>query len=146
MNGFTNVIGKHLDSIAQIDPMFAHVYKTNGKDIPDCCEFVISEVRKTNRIGFSDDEIFGIAKHYFEEADIKPFKGKAPGCEVVTNDSSQEQFKNESTSKPAVKTQTVAPAKPVAIKQPKVKTARELYNEQAREEGFSDNLFAEFGF
>lgn len=83
-NGFLIAIETRLDEMAASDPMFASVYKSGGKDIPDCCDFIIAEVRKTKRTGFSDEEIYGMAKHYFEEAGIQVFKGNAPECDVVT--------------------------------------------------------------
>ena len=36
-----------------------------------CCAYVIGEVKKSGYCGFIDDEIFGMAMHYWEELEIE---------------------------------------------------------------------------
>lgn len=89
MNEFELAIKSHLDKIASEDPAFAEKYRTKcevEKDsIQNCCNYIISEVKKLNRQAMTDDEVFGMAMHYFDE-DIK-FEDKAPQCKVVVSHS-----------------------------------------------------------
>lgn len=82
-NPFESAIRRYLDGRAAEDPQFARVYANPAKNIPQCCDFIISEVRKTKRTAFTNDEIYGLAVHYYDEADlgIIPAAGK---CIVVT--------------------------------------------------------------
>lgn len=67
--------------------MFAKDYAKPGKNIDDCCDFIISEVKKSGRQGFDDDEIYGIAIHYYNEEEVSFTKNQ--NCTIVTNLSDQ---------------------------------------------------------
>lgn len=84
MNHFKNVIKAHLDSRASTDALFAKSYAKENKSIDECCNYIISEVRKTKREGFADEEIFNLAIHYYDEDEIKGVK-PTPGCKIVVN-------------------------------------------------------------
>lgn len=84
---FLKVIKDYLDKRAQEDESFANYYSNSSKSIEKCCDFIINEVKKSGRLGFCDDEIFGMAIHYYNEEDIKD--EKAPTCSVVVNLSDQ---------------------------------------------------------
>ena len=81
-NAFKEVIKAYLDKRATDDELFAKDYAKSGKSIEDCCDFIISEVKKSGRQGFSDDEIFGLAIHYYNETDVSFSKHQ---CKVVVN-------------------------------------------------------------
>ena len=67
--------------------MFARDYAKPGKNIDDCCDFIISEVKKSGRQGFDDDEIYGIAVHYYNEEEVT--FNKKQNCTIVVNLSDQ---------------------------------------------------------
>lgn len=67
---FKKVIKAYLDKRAAEDELFAKDYAKPGKNIDDCCDFIISEVKKSGRQGFDDDEIYGIAVHYYNEEEV----------------------------------------------------------------------------
>lgn len=73
---FKEVIKEYLDKRAQEDELFAISYANEKKNINECCRFIISEVKKTGRNGFADEEIFGIAVHYYDEEDIGTITNK----------------------------------------------------------------------
>ena len=84
---FEQVIKDHLDRVASEDPQFAEKYNAGlagKKDIAACCRFITSEVRKTGRQGFTDDEIYGMAMHFYDEESIKA-PDNAPQATVVVN-------------------------------------------------------------
>lgn len=96
MNGFEQAIKSYLDNRAKEDTLFAKTYAKPHKSIEECCRYIIQEVKKTNRQGFADEEIFGMAIHYYDEDSIK-VEGKTPQCKVVHNQNTDKTF---SESKP----------------------------------------------
>lgn len=83
---FQRVIKEYLDKRATEDELFAKDYQKPGKTIENCCDFIISEVKKTGRQGFDDSEIFGLAVHYYNEDTLEYSKHQ---CTVVVNLSDQ---------------------------------------------------------
>lgn len=103
---FTSTIENHLKALAAGDPLFAATLKKPNKNINDCCTYILNEVQKTKRNGFTDDEIFGMAIHYYDEDDVKV--GKAVNARVVVNHTGTEDKTPVTRKKPAAK----APAVP----------------------------------
>lgn len=90
MNGtdlFKKTIKEYLDKHAQEDELFAKFYSNPSKDIDKCCNFIINEVKKSGRVGFDDNEIYGLAIHYYNESNIED--KTAPTCKIVVNLSDQ---------------------------------------------------------
>ena len=83
---FQRVIKEFLDKRAAEDKLFAKDYQNPEKSIEKCCDFIISEVKKSGRQGFADEEIFGMAVHYYNEDNLKYSKHQ---CTVVVNLSDQ---------------------------------------------------------
>ena len=73
-NHFKNTIQSYLEDRAKSDELFAASYAKPNKNIDECCNFILGEVQKSGCNGFSDDEIFGMAVHYYDEDDIKNVK------------------------------------------------------------------------
>lgn len=80
---FKNAIQSYLEQRAEYDELFARSYRNPLKNIEDCITYILNYVQKSGCNGFDDDEIFGQAVHYYDEADIKI--GKPIGCRVVAN-------------------------------------------------------------
>ena len=70
-NHFKNTIQSYLEDRANSDELFAASYAKPNKNIDECCNFILGEVQKSGCNGFSDDEIFGMAIHYYDEDGIK---------------------------------------------------------------------------
>ena len=70
LDEFQRTIKAYLDKRAAEDELFAKSYAKEKKSIRECCNYIISEVRKSGRCGFADDEIFGMAVHYYDENDL----------------------------------------------------------------------------
>ena len=69
---FKQTIKKYLDDIAAIDDNFAKFYENNpSKSIDECCEYIISQANANGCAGYSDNEVYGWAIHYWEESDLK---------------------------------------------------------------------------
>lgn len=79
---FKDTIKAYLDRKAEKDELFAEKYRNEKKNIDECCSFIISEVRKMNVCGLADEEVYGLAIHYYDEENIKV---KKENCKVVVN-------------------------------------------------------------
>lgn len=64
-NHFKNTIKAHLDKLAEIDLLFSFRYSLPEKKLDDCITYILNEVKKSGCNGFTDDEIFGMAIHYY---------------------------------------------------------------------------------
>lgn len=83
-NHFKETIKAYLDKRAADDILFASAYAKEGKNIDDCCTYILNEVQKSGCNGFTDDEIFGWAVHYYDEDTIDVGK-KIDASRVVVN-------------------------------------------------------------
>lgn len=123
---FKETIKAHLDKRAQDDELFAVSYAKEGKNIEDCVTYILNSVRDSGCNGFSDDEIFGMAIHYYDEDDIKV--GKPIDCKVVVNHSielteaEKEKVRKEAIEKVTQEQIAKLKAKPVQTKKEKAPT------------------------
>ena len=80
---FKNTIKSYLDKRAQEDPLFAEKYSNEKKNINDCVTYILNTVQKTGCNGFTDDEVYGMAVHYYDEESVDI--GKEISCRVAVN-------------------------------------------------------------
>ena len=80
---FKRTIQDYLEVRVKADELFAKSYAKENKSIGECVNFILSQVQKSGCNGFTDDEIFGIAVHYYDEDNIKDIKPIS--CNVVVN-------------------------------------------------------------
>lgn len=76
---FQDTIKSYLDERASVDALFAESYAKPGKSIEECCNYILNEVQKSGCCGFADEEIYGMAVHYYDEdnlGEIKPIQGQ----------------------------------------------------------------------
>ena len=84
MELFRKVIQSYLDEKAANDPAFAEKYGNKDKSIDECCKFIVKEVKKIAKGGYAactDDYVYGLAVHYYDEADAKA--SGAPDCDIL---------------------------------------------------------------
>lgn len=98
---FQEMIKSYLDNKANTDEQFAKKYANEKKTIDECCNYIISEVRRLNVTAVAEKEVYGIAVHYYDEEDIKV--SEAPNCTVVVP--GEKTIKAE-VSKPTTSTTT----------------------------------------
>lgn len=68
---FQDTIAQYLMARAEQDPMFAVRLANPSKTMAQCCAYIIGEVKKSGCCGFTDDEIFGWAMHFWDEPEIE---------------------------------------------------------------------------
>ena len=70
-DSFKQAIKAYLDKRAEEDSLFAPKYANEKKSIDECCSYIMGEARKRgNAIAISDEEVYGMAAHYYDEDDI----------------------------------------------------------------------------
>ena len=81
---FKQTIQSYLQRRAQEDELFAPRYANPKKNIDDCITFILNYVKQSGCNGFTDDEIYSLALHYYDEDNIDIGKPLA-NCKVVVN-------------------------------------------------------------
>ena len=63
------VIQSYLEERTKNDPLFATSYAKPNKNIDECYDYIIGEAKKRGGsvVCMSDDEVFGLAVHYYDE-------------------------------------------------------------------------------
>ncbi len=80
---FKKTIQTYLEKRAGSDTLFAVSFRKPAKNLDDCITYILNEVRKLNVNGLTDDEVYSLAVHYYDEDDIEV--GNPVGCQVVVN-------------------------------------------------------------
>lgn len=76
---FKETILNHLQELAHKDNLFAKTFSKPYKNIDDCITYILNEVKKSQRQGFADEEIYNMAIHYYDEETVEigtPLKAK----------------------------------------------------------------------
>ena len=82
-NAFKTTIKAYLDKRAAEDELFAKTYAKENKNLDECCNYILQQVKKSGCCGFADEEIYNMAIHYYDEDDIKDVKPVS--AKVVVN-------------------------------------------------------------
>lgn len=80
---FTRTILTYLEQRASVDPLFAQSFANLDKNIDDCCSYILNEVQKSGCNGFTDDEVYSMAVHYYDEENIEV--GKPIDARIMVN-------------------------------------------------------------
>lgn len=80
---FKKVIEDYLLKQASIDSSFQLKMQNPLKNLDDCITYVLNTVQQSKCNGFTDEEIFNMAMHYYDEADIKV--GDKVDMQVIIN-------------------------------------------------------------
>lgn len=80
---FKKTIEKYLTERAQKDSLFAASFSKPSKNIDDCITYIINTVEESGCSAFSDEEVYSMAVHYYDEDGIKV--GSKRDCTIVTN-------------------------------------------------------------
>lgn len=71
-NQALNKIKSYLDKRAKEDELFANMYAKKDKNINGCFSYIIEVARKRgNEVCMTDEEVYGLAVHYYCEDDLK---------------------------------------------------------------------------
>lgn len=62
---FKATIQNYLEDRAQTDELFTPVYAKPNKSIDECITYILNYVRQSGIAGYTDEEIFSLALHYY---------------------------------------------------------------------------------
>ena len=132
---FISTIQKYLEREAEKDSSFKAKWEQSGKDAKQVCNYIMAEVSKSRRCGWADDEIYGMAKHFIDEDDIKdPGEGANRVHRIVTNERMDLSAKDKEEAMAQAKAEYAAQLKAEeAARLAKQKEAEEK-KKQAKEE------------
>lgn len=71
---FQTAIKQYLDNRAATDELFAAKYNNPKKSIQECCQYITGEAYARAEGGtavISDEEVYGMAVHYYDEENIE---------------------------------------------------------------------------
>lgn len=80
---FKQTIKAYLDERAQNDELFAVSYAKENKNMDDCVTFILNQVKRSKCMGLTDEEVYSLAVHFFDEDDIEI--GNSIACNVIVN-------------------------------------------------------------
>jgi hypothetical protein len=80
---FKQVVQAELTKRAESDPLFAASFAKPNKSIDECISYILNTVKNSGIAGFTDDEIFGMAAHYYDEDNIGTISEMK--CKVIVN-------------------------------------------------------------
>jgi len=80
---FKRTIHTYLVKRAASDELFAQSFANPDKSVDQCLQYILNTVQKSGCNGFHDDEIFGLATHYYDETDIET--GNPINCQIHVN-------------------------------------------------------------
>ena len=80
---FKQTIKAYLDERAKNDELFAVSYTKGNKNMDDCVTFILNQVKRSKCMGLTDEEVYSLAVHFFDEDDIEI--GNPIACNVIVN-------------------------------------------------------------
>ena len=80
---FKQTIKAYLDERAKNDELFAVSYAKENKNMDDCVTFILNQVKRSKCMGLTDEEVYSLAVHFFDEDDIEI--GNSIVCNVIVN-------------------------------------------------------------
>ena len=80
---FKQTIKTYLDERAKNDELFAVSYAKENKNMDDCVTFILNQVKRSKCMGLTDEEVYSLAVHFFDEDDIEI--GNSIACNVIVN-------------------------------------------------------------
>lgn len=121
---FKDVIQNYLETRASYDELFAENFRKESKNIDECITYILTEVQRMECAGLSDDEVYSLAVHYYDEDNIEV--GKSINCQVVVNHTIEltEEEKAEARKK-AIERYQAEEYRKLAAKKPKAEKQEE---------------------
>lgn len=80
---FKQTIKAYLDERAKNDELFAVSYAKENKNMDDCVTFILNQVKRSKCMGLTDEEVYSLTVHFFDEDDIEI--GNPIACNVIVN-------------------------------------------------------------
>lgn len=99
---FEEAIENYLKKLADTDELFAKTFAKKNKNLRGCCNYIMSEAQKAAKggrcVALSDDEVYNLAVHYYDEDDIKA-PDEVAGEVVVAASKAEQPSKSKSAKR-----------------------------------------------
>lgn len=82
---FKSTIYAYLQGRTVSDPLFAETLKKPNKNIDDCITYILNTVKSSGCNGFTDQEVYDMAVHYYDEDNINIGDKVNSGAVVVNH-------------------------------------------------------------
>ena len=69
---FKKVIQTFLESKTKQDLVLTQRYNSPSKNLDECVNYILQKVKESGCNGFTDNEVFGMALHYYDEDKLDP--------------------------------------------------------------------------
>lgn len=84
-DNFKKAILAYIEQRAAEDSLFAERLNNPKKNIDECCKFILNTVKESGCVGFDDEEVYGMAVHYYDEDELDTKYLKDIKANVVVN-------------------------------------------------------------
>lgn len=153
-NTAKDAIKTYLDGRAATDELFAVSYAKEGKNLDECWQYIINQAKKRgSAVCMTDEEVFGLAVHYYDEDDIdaKELKftpvragqsesAKAPAVKLTE----KEKAEAREAARLAYERQCLKEEAEKAAKRKKAEAERKAEQRKKIEEQAAPSLFDDF--
>ena len=99
---FEEAIEAYLKKLAETDELFAKTFAKKNKSLKGCCNYIMGEAQKAAKggkcIALSDEQVYNLAVHYYDEDDIEAPDNVA-GEVVVAASKAEQPSKPKSTKR-----------------------------------------------
>ena len=115
MESFKKVIREYMEQRAQQDALFAATYSKPNKSIDGCCNYILKEARKKgNAVCMKDEEVYGLAVHYYDEDNINNIE-PVEGATVTTTPNAAEPAKQPAPVVPIVRSKKAVDSRQMSL-------------------------------
>lgn len=99
-NSAKQIIKDYLEKKAKTDRIFAKTYAKKNKSIDECFEYILQEAKKRgSAVCMTDEEVFGLAVHYYDEDTIQVNGKHSSNVKVQTSVSKPTPAQNLTSAK-----------------------------------------------
>ena len=137
-------IKDYLDRLAERDDYFALSYENPAKSIEECVDYICTQVRNMKVEGLDDDDVYGMAIHYYQEENPGDIS-KGINARVVVNHTVEltEEEKAEARQR-AIDELAAAEKKKIQDKEKREKEAAKAKAEEARKKNEQEGVLSLF--
>ncbi|MCD8394508.1 MAG: PcfK-like family protein [Bacteroidales bacterium] len=138
-NPVKGAIQQYLTKRSEEDAMFATTFTKPNKSIDECYAYILGEMRKRgNAVAATEEEVYGLAVHYYDEDDIKV--SKVSGVATCVRSAAKVELTEEEKAK--AREQAIAAYRQQCIDEERAKE-KKRNAKQTAEAPFSPSLFTE---
>lgn len=119
---FKEAIKAHLDKLAESGD-FALSYANPNKNLDECIDYILTQVKSSGCAGFDDAEIYGMAVHYYDEEDPGKISKGLRGQVVVNHHIDLTEEEKEEAKRKALDRITEEEVRKIKDKERKAKEA-----------------------